>query len=100
MQVTAIKLNYIVVFAAISSAQSNLGADQRHQRGVHLTKVIGHPIRGRPPELVDGVVGFRTSHYNCLQRTRKAVAIDQNATAIPWLVPRDLTSVLVVSRCR
>ena len=27
MQVTAIKLNYIVLLAAISSAQSNLGAD-------------------------------------------------------------------------
>ena len=33
------------------------------------------------------------------QRTRIAVAIDQNATAIPWLVARDLLSVLVLSGC-
>ena len=46
-QVIAIKLNYIVVFAAILSLQSNLGADQRGQQGVHLTKVIGHLTRGR-----------------------------------------------------
>ena len=86
MQVTAIKLNYIVVFAAILSAQSNLGADQRRQRSVHLTKVIDHPIRGQPPELVEGVVGFQPSHYNRLQYTRKAAAINWNAATIPWLV--------------
>ena len=34
------------------------------------------------------------------QHTRIVVAIDQNATAIPWLVAQDLTSVLVVSGCR
>ena len=34
------------------------------------------------------------------QRTRIAVAIDQNAAAIPWSVARDLTSVLVVSGFR
>ena len=58
MQVTAIKLNYIVVFAAILLAQSNLDTDRRRQRGTHLTKVIGYTIRGRPPDLVEGFVGF------------------------------------------
>ena len=33
------------------------------------------------------------------QHTRIAAAIDQNATAIQWLVAQDLVSVLLVSGC-
>ena len=48
-QVTDIKLNYIALFAAISSAESNLGVDSIAPARCSFKRVIGHPVRGRQP---------------------------------------------------
>ena len=92
----------LALVGAFESERRFEGAD----KSPHIGDVLSVLSAADQPNQRRGSWAFHRP-TNRQQRTRVAVAIDQNATAIPWLVAQDLTSdlslpgvvLLIIANC-